>query len=92
MYPTVVIVLIETQRSITDVCEISSSNASKPGGPVSSKARPATLGCLSFAVEPVLTTTDNETESRQSLALQSQDGQEQGLENFIGEVKESRAG
>ena len=39
MYPTVVMVLVQTQRSMVDVCEISPSNASKIIGPVASKVR-----------------------------------------------------
>jgi len=62
MYPTVVILLVETQRSMTDICEISPSNASKLAA--SSEARPATSGHLSFAVGPVDITTDDEAESQ----------------------------
>jgi len=68
MYPTVVIVLVETQRSMTDIC----SNASRVAGPVASEAHPATLGHLSVAVGPVHSMTDNEVESQRSRALQSQ--------------------
>ena len=78
MYPTVVMVLVETQRSMADICEISPSNASRLAGPVASEARPATLGHLSFAVGPVHSATDNEAESQRSRALQSQGGQEHG--------------
>jgi len=93
MYPTVVIVLVETQRSMADICEISPSNASKvAAAPVGSEARPATPGHLSFAGEPVHSTTDNEAESQRSRALQSQGGQEHGLEEVILEVKESQDG
>ena len=53
MYPTVVIVLVKTQRSMTDICEISPSNVSKIAGPVAPKARSATLGHLSFVVGPI---------------------------------------
>jgi len=62
MYPTVVIILVETQRSMADVYDISPSNASKLGGPVASEARPATLGHFSFAVGPIHSMTDNEAE------------------------------
>jgi len=92
MYPTVVIVLVETQCSITDVCEISPSNASKFVGPVASNARPAALGHLSFPVGPVHSTTDDEAESQRSHALQSQGGQEHGLEEVILEIKEGQVG
>ena len=91
MYPAVVMVLVETQCSITDICEISPSNASKFVGPVAAEARHATLGHLSFAVEPIHTTVDNESEYQRSRALQSQNGQEHGLEEVILEVKESHA-
>jgi len=86
MYPTIVIVMVETQRSMTDICEITSpSNAIRLAGPVGSdpEARPATLGHLSFAIN---STMDNESESRPSHALQSQDVEERGLENDILEV------
>ena len=85
MYPTVVIVLVETQGSMTDVCETSQSNTSKLKGPVASKALPATLGPtlghLSFEVGSVNdSTTDNETESQRRGALESQGWQEHDLE------------
>ena len=80
MYPTVVIVLVETQRSIMDVCEISPSITSKLARPMASEAYPATLGRLSFAVGPVHSTTDDEAESQRSRALQSQGGREHNLD------------
>ena len=44
MYPTVVILLVETHRSMMDICDISPSNASKFTGPaLASEARPATF-------------------------------------------------
>jgi len=89
MYPTVVILLVETQRSMTDICEISPSNRSKLAGPAASEAWPAPVGHLFFAVGQVHSRTDNEAESQRSHALQSQDGQERGLEEVILEVKES---
>ena len=89
MYPTVVIVLVETQRSMADICEIGPPNASQLAGPVASEARPATLGHLSFAVGPVHT-TDDEAESQRSCVLQSQGGQEHGLQDVILEVKENQ--
>ena len=72
MYPTVVIVLVETQRSMVDVCEIHTSNASTLAGPVASESRPTTLGHLSFAVRPGHSTTDSEAESQLSNALHNQ--------------------
>ena len=92
MYPTVVVVLVETQRSITDIWEFTSSNASGIVGPVASDARSATLGHLSFAAGPIYSTVDNELDSQHSLTLHSQDGREHGLEKVILDVKESRAG
>ena len=83
MYPTVVILLVQIQRSTTDICEISPSNASRLVDPVTSETRPATLGHLSFAVGSVHSTTDNETESQCSHALQSQSGQEHDLEVIL---------
>ena len=65
MYPTVVIVVVETQRSMADVYEISSSsNPSKLVGVAASEVRPATLGPLPFTVGQVHPTTDNEAESQ----------------------------
>ena len=75
MYPTVVMLLVETQRSMANVCEISPSNASKFAAPVASEARPSTLRHLSFAAGPVHTTTDNKAKSRRSHALCRQGGQ-----------------
>ena len=86
MYPTVLIVLIETQRSMTDVCGISPSNASKLSGPVASGARPATLGHLSFAVGPVHRAMDNEAETPRPRAEQRWTGSD--LDAVILEVKE----
>ena len=90
MYPTIVIILVETQRSITDICEISVLNASKFSGPVTSEARAATFGHLSFTV--LNSTMDSEAESLRSRASQSEDVQERGLEKVILEInlKESR--
>ena len=85
MYPTVVIVLVETQRSMADVCEIGPSSATKLGDPVASEVRPATLGHLLFTVGPVHGMTDDEVESQRS---QSQSGRERGLEQIFFEVKE----
>jgi len=91
MYPTVVIILVKTQRSITDVCESRPSNARIPAGPVASEARPATLGHLSFAAGPVHSVTDNEGEAQYSGALWVHGGWEHGLEEVILE-KESQVG
>ena len=67
MYPTVVIVLVETRRSI---CEISQLNAGGLAGPVTSNAHAATLECLSL-VEPVHSMTENEAESQRSWGAMS---------------------
>ena len=83
MYPTLVIVLIETQLSMTDVCEISPSNGNKTAGPVASETRPATLEHLSFAQ----IATDNEADTQRQRALRSQGGQEHGWK-VTPEVKE----
>ena len=68
MYPTVVVILVETQRSMTDICEISSSDPSRLARPVASGARAA---------------MDNAAESPPSRALQSRDAQERDLEEAI---------
>ena len=82
MYPTVVMVLVETQRSMVDVCEISTPNASKLVGPVASEPRPATPGHLSLAGGPIRGKMDNEAEPQRSHVLQSQGGQEHDLERL----------
>jgi len=75
MYPTLVVVLVETRRSMTDIWEITPlSNASQIAGPVASDARAATLEHLSFAIGPIYSTMDNELESQRSRTSQSQDG------------------
>ena len=48
IYPTVVIVLVESQRSMADICEISPSIANRIAGQATSETRQATLGHLSF--------------------------------------------
>ena len=84
MYPTVVIVLVEKQRSMTDICEVSSSNASNSACPIASEARAATLGHLSFAVGSTCSTMDSESESRSPRVSQSQD---RLLEKVILEIR-----
>ena len=80
MYPTVVIVLVETQRSMADVCEINPSNPSgKLRGPVASEVRPASLGYLSsFAVGRTHGTTYGGAKPQHSRVLHSQGEQEPG--------------
>ena len=90
MYPTIVIVLVETQRSMTDIYEISTPNTSRLAGPVASEARAATLRHPSFGVLNI--TMDNEAESLPFRTLQSGGAQERGLGKVILEVnfKESQ--
>ena len=92
MYPTVVIILVQSQRSVTDICEISPSTASRLAGPVTSAAHPATLGHLSFAVGTVHSSTDSEAEPQRSRALQSQGGLEYDLEEVLLEEHKTHAG
>jgi len=92
MYPTVVILLVKTQHSMTDVCESSPSSASKLGGPVASEARVVASGNLSFTVRPVHSMPGHEAKSQHSRTLRSQGGQEHGLEEVILEVKGSQVG
>ena len=73
MYPTAIIVLIETQRSTADICEISTSNSNR------------LTGSLSFAIGTVHITTSNEAESQLS---QRRGGPEHVLEEVTHEVKE----
>jgi len=70
MYPTVVIVLVESQRSMADICDISPSIASKVAGSPGSQDRAATLGHLSFAVGQVHSMMNNKLESQHSRALE----------------------
>ena len=81
MYPTVVIVLVETQRSMADICEIGPSIATKLPA---SEARSATLGRVSFAAEKIRTTTDSKAESQRTRASESQGEQERDLEELGG--------
>ena len=82
MYPTVVIVLVETQRSMADVCGISPSNACKAAGLVASEPRPATLEHVSFVLGTVRSRIDDEAKSQCSHASKCD------LEEDILEVKE----
>jgi len=92
MYPAVVIVLVETQRSMMDVCEMSPSTESKFAGPGASEGRAATFGHLSFAVGSMNSTIENESEFQRSRVLQNQDRQEYGSEKDILDVKEGSLG
>ena len=64
MYPTIVVVLVETQRSMVDICEIVPSNASKIAPAVASdhEAHPATLTRPTFAVEPINSAMSDQAE------------------------------
>ena len=84
MYPTVVILLVETQRLMTDICEINTSNAA------AFEAHLATSGHLSSATGPVRTTMNNAADSQHPRALQSHGGRELGLEDILREVKDSQ--
>ena len=91
MYPTVVMVLVESRRSMMDICELSSSNATAIAGRVASKARPATLRHTSFAFRPIdSTTADNKPESQHPRVSQSWDEEGYELEEAILEAKQSR--
>ena len=80
--------MIETQRSMMDVCEIGLSNIGQPAGPVTYETRPTSLGPLSFVDGPVHSMTDSEMESQRLRAFQSQGVQDHALEEDILEVKE----
>ena len=88
MYPTIVIVLAKTQRSMTDICEIGPSSASRLAGPVppDHEARVTTSGRLSSAVGPINSAMDDEAGVPPFRALQSHDVQERSLEKVILEV------
>ena len=74
MYPIMVGLLVEYQRSMAVIREITPFNASQSAGSVASEARSATSEYLPFTVAPVYSTTDDEAESQRSHgALQSQD-------------------
>ena len=66
MYPTLVIVLVKTRRSMTDICEI--STLSKVADPLASETRDATSNHLAFVVETRQVTfmPDNESHSRRA--------------------------
>ena len=74
MYPILVIVMVETQRSMVDMCEISPFSASRVAGPASSLA----VRRLSCAVGPIHSAMGNKSEFLHSrgFKLQTQDGQD----------------
>ena len=79
MIVPLVVVLVETQRSMADICEISPLNASKFAGLVAFQAEACapTLDSeyIPFSFASIHSTMENELESHQST-----DGQEHGLE------------
>ena len=85
-----VILLVETQHLMTDICETSPSIASKLADPVAFGAPSATLRHPPFAVGPVHSPTDDEAEAQRSCGLQSQGEHEQRLEKIIPKVKQSQ--
>ena len=95
MYPTVIVLLVESQRSVMDNIAINPSVASKLAGPVPSETCSEILGHFSFVTWPIDNTMENKPESQHSRASESQDGQECGLGDPIEpeiEVKESQVG
>ena len=97
-HPTIVMILVETQRSMVDICEISSSNANRLAGLVVSdpEARAATSTHPSLAVGPINSTVNHEAESPPCRALQGDSDVQVGrdLEKAVLEVntKESPVG
>ena len=89
MYPTVIIVLVEKHRSMTDICEAGTSDASGLAGLMASEPRPATLGHISFAVGSTYRTMDGESESQRPHVSQSQDREAYSLGNTILDIKGS---
>ena len=94
MYPTIVVILVETQRSMTDIYEIGIPNTSRLAGRLESdhEARSTTLGHPSLAVGPINGVMDNEAESRLSRTLQSQDMQERDFEKVIAGINLKEGG
>ena len=76
MYPAIVILLVETQRSMTVICGISPSNTLNGVSPPA--LRPMTLEQppFEFAVGPDEGAIDSVPHPSLSRALQSHDGQE----------------
>ena len=79
MYPTVVFVLVKTQRSMADICPSNASNVAD-----------LHLEDISLpAARAVHSTTDRKAESQDLWALSSQGGEGHGLEVIL-EVKASQ--
>ena len=74
MYPTIVVVLVETRRSMADICEIVPSNASQIAGAAASDHE------AHLAVEPINSVISDEAAAPPFRALERQDVQERGLD------------
>ena len=90
-----VVILVETHRSMTDFYETSLPNATIAAGSAAPdrEARAAILGRPSFAVGPVDSVMGSEADSSPSRTLQSRGVQERSLEKTIQHevnLKESR--
>ena len=81
MYPTMVIVLVKTQRSMVDLCAIGPSNAYKPADLVVAQAK-ACAATLSM-VGSIHSAMDNELESQRCRAVQNPERREYGVEKAI---------
>ena len=79
MYPTVVIIIVETQRSMADICELSSSTQSCGSGgsifPATSKRQTITTG--------------KESRYERSCTFQVEDGHQYDREKIIGTAEKS---
>ena len=78
-----VIMLVETQRSMTDICDSITSIVMAGLAVPDHEARAATLGHPSFAVGAANNGVDGEAHSSQSRTLRSLGVQERGLEKDI---------
>ena len=88
MYPTVVIIIVETQRSMADVCEFSSSTQTCTSGTI----LPTTPNRLSFPVEArqAVTPMDKESRYERFCTLQVEDGQKHDREKVVGTTEKCR--
>ena len=80
MYPAVVIVLVETQGSMTDVCELSSTQTFRESCAVTSNHLSFTVGTR----QTQTIATDEEPPYERSCAFQVEDGQQHDWEKGIG--------
>ena len=88
-------ILVKIQCSITDLYEVSPSNASELTGPAAPQAEAHAViveRSESFTGRSIHNAIENELESQASCALQSPNGQEHGIEKPILGVKESQVG